>query len=309
MMMIADQGGGPLRAPTDGPALVVDCHAHYIPDSVVDVPRAGQRFPGCGTWAAGEGLNFPFLGQAMPPPAPARISSLPDSSGWLDRNGINIQILSPWTDLLGYTLEEREACRWVSFLNDSMISAVSGDDRFATLAGIPLPHAEVAVAEIRRAQSAGHVGVVIGPAAPGAELDDPRFDPVWAELAITRMPVLLHPTFLARDPRLQLHGLANAVGRAHETTLALSRLLLSGVLARHPGLRMIAAHGGGSLPFLLRRLQRAHEMNPGSSSPAEAFGRLYVDSVVLDPPVLAALLAITRNGPGLVRSRYSVPLA
>ncbi len=296
-----------MRAPTDGPALVVDCHAHYIPDSVIDVLRAGQRFPRIAISAAGEELRFTFPGQAMSPPAPARISSLPDFSGWLDRNGINIQILSPWTDLLGYTLEEREACRWVSFLNDSMISAVSGDDRFATLAGIPLPHPEVAVAEIRRAQSAGHVGVVIGTAAPGAELDDPRFDPVWAELAITRMPVLLHPTFLARDPRLQLHGLANAVGRAHETTLALSRLLLSGVLARHPGLRMIAAHGGGSLPFLLRRLQRAHEMNPGSSSPAEAFGRLYVDSVVLDPRVLAALLTITDTGRVLLGSDYPFP--
>jgi hypothetical protein len=126
-----------------------------------------------------------------------------------------------------YTLGEDDACAWVSHLNDAMISAVAGNDRFATLAGIPLRHPDAAVREIRRARSAGHVGVIIGTAAPGLELDDPRLEPIWAELARTDMPVLLHPTFLALDPRLQVHGLTNAVGRANETTTALSRLLLS----------------------------------------------------------------------------------
>src|SRR4029077_13061301 len=83
--------------------------------------------------------------------------------------------------------------------------------------------------------------------------------------------------------------------------------LLSGVLARHPGLQMITAHGGGTLPFLLRRLQRAHELSPGSSPPAETFRRLYVDSVVLDPRVLAALLTITDTSRVLLGSDYPFP--
>ncbi len=296
-----------MRAPTEIAGLVVDCHAHYIPDCLIEVLSAGEQFPGIEVRTAGEELRFSFPDLGMSPPAPARISCLADFTSWLDSNGIDVQILSPWTDLLGYTLAEDEACGWVSYLNDSMISAVSGNDRFATLAGIPLPHTDAAVAEIRRARSTGHVGIVIGTAAPGAELDDPRLDPVWAELARTGMPVLLHPVFLARDPRLREHGMANAVGRAHETTIALSRLLLSGTLARHPGLRMIAAHGGGTLPFLLRRLQRAHELSPGSSAPAEAFGRLYVDSVVLDPRVLAALLTMIDTSRVLLGSDYPFP--
>src|SRR5258708_40091940 len=85
----------------------------------------------------------------MSPPAPARISCLADFTSWLDSNGIDVQILSPGTDLLGYTLAEDEACGWVSYLNDSMISAVSGNDPFATLAGIPLPHTDAAVAGVR----------------------------------------------------------------------------------------------------------------------------------------------------------------
>jgi aminocarboxymuconate-semialdehyde decarboxylase len=296
-----------LRAQTETAAPVVDCHAHYIPDSLITALRGGQQFPRIELHTAGEELRFSFPGLGISPPAPAQISRLADFSSWMDRNGIDVQILSPWTDLLGYTLDEAEACAWVSHLNDAMISAVSGTNRFATLAGIPLPYPNAAVAEIRRARQAGHVGVVIGTAIPGAELDDPRLEPVWAELARTGVPALLHPIFLTPDPRLKPHGLANAVGRAHETTIALSRLLLSGVLARHPGLQMITTHGGGTLPFLLRRLQRAHELSPGSSPPAETFRRLHVDSVVLDPRVLAALLTITDSSRMLLGSDYPFP--
>ena len=294
------------RSP-DGPHLVVDCHAHYVPETLIGTLAEGVRFPGIGVRTAAGALRFSFGGRPTSPPAPAGISRLPEFSSWLDRHGIDVQILSPWTDLFGYPLAQEEACTWVSYLNDCMISAASADTRFATLAAIPLAYPGEAVTEIRRSRSAGHVGVIIGTSAPGVELDDPRLDPVWAELAATDMPVLVHPTFLTPDPRLQAHGLVNAVGRAQETTVALSRLLLSGALLRHPRLTMIAAHGGGTLPFLLQRLQRAHELNPGTSAPAESFARLHTDSVVLDPRVLRALLEFTPPDRILLGSDYPFP--
>jgi aminocarboxymuconate-semialdehyde decarboxylase len=70
---------------------------------------------------------------------------------------------------------------------------------------------------------------------------------------------------------------------------------------------MITTPGGGTLPFLLCRLQRAHELSPGSSPPAETFRRLYVDSVVLDPRVLATLLTITDSSRVLLGSDYPFP--
>jgi aminocarboxymuconate-semialdehyde decarboxylase len=305
--MVAESGAGQLARLTHRPAPVVDCHAHYIPESVIETIRARQRFPGIEVQQGADGLRFAFPGLTLSPPAPVGISRLENFSAWMDQKGIDIQVLSPWTDLLGYTLDEEDAREWVGFLNDSLLEEVSGSNRFVTLAGIPLPHPGAAVAEIRRARSAGHVGIVIGTALPGADLDDPRLEQVWDELARARMPVLLHPIFLAREPRLQQHGLANAIGRAHETTIALSRLLLSGVLARHPGLRLIAAHGAGTLPFLLRRLQRAHELSPDTSPPTEGFRQLYVDSVVLDPRVFTALLTITDASRVLLGSDYPFP--
>jgi aminocarboxymuconate-semialdehyde decarboxylase len=290
-----------------GSGVVVDCHAHYIPVDIIQVLREGALFPGIALQESGEKVRFSFPGLPLSPPAPTLISHLPQFSTWQDDRGIDAQILSPWTDLLGYTLVEDDASAWVSYLNDCMIADISGSHRFASLAAIPLPYPGAAVAEIRRAKSTGHRGVVIGTSIPGVELDDPRLEPIWAELARADMPVLLHPIFLERDPRMQPYGLANAVGRAQETTIALSRLLLSGVLIRNPGLRVVVAHGGGTLPFLLRRLQRAFELSPEASSPAEGFGRLYLDSVVLDPRVLRALLTFTTPDRILLGSDYPFP--
>ena len=149
---------------------------------------------------------------------------------------------------------------------------------------------------------------IIGTAAPGMELDDSSLDSIWAELAEHELPVLLHPIFLERPPRLQAYGLANVIGRAQETTQALSRLLLGGVLTRHPNLLIIAAHGAGCLPFLLGRLQRAHELSPDStSSPTEGFAHLYVDSIVLDARVLSALATFLAPERILLGSDYPFP--
>lgn len=290
-----------------GAGVVVDCHAHHIPVDIIQVLREGVLFPGIALQESGEEVRFSFPGLPLSPPAPTLISHLPQFLTWQDNSGIDFQLLSPWTDLLGYTLGEDEASAWVSYLNDCMMAATSGSHRFASLAAIPLPHPEAAVAEIRRAKSAGHCGVVIGTSIPEVEFDDRRLEPIWAELAHANMPVLLHPIFLERDPRMQAYGLANAVGRAQETTIALSHLLLSGALIRNPGLRVVVAHGGGTLPFLLRRLQRAFELSPQASSPAEGFGRLYLDSVVLDPRVLRALLTFTTPDRILLGSDYPFP--
>jgi aminocarboxymuconate-semialdehyde decarboxylase len=103
------------------------------------------------------------------------------------------------------------------------------------------------------------------------------------------MVLLLHPTFRSVPEDLRDHGLKNAVGRASETAVALSRLVYSGVLARHPDLIMIAAHGGGGFVPLIRRLIRNSELGWSESSEdvQRAVAQLHWDSVVLDPRYLA----------------------
>ena len=78
------------------------------------------------------------------------------------------------------------------------------------------------------------------------------------------------------------------VGQPTETTVALSHLIFSGMLDRHPGLRIIAAHGGGYLPFYIGRSDHAWEQRPDAriprEKPSEYLRRIYFDSLVYEPP-------------------------
>jgi aminocarboxymuconate-semialdehyde decarboxylase len=127
----------------------------------------------------------------------------------------------------------------------------------------------------------------------GRDLTDPLFAPIWTEIDRRGLPVLVHPTAPqgVRDLHLQEFGLIPPVGFMFDTTLALSRMILSGFLDRYPNVKLIAAHGGGALPYLVGRLDRCHERIPACAAvikekPSHYLQRIYYDSVVYE---LAAL--------------------
>ena len=103
----------------------------------------------------------------------------------------------------------------------------------------------------------GYTGVTVGTHAPSRELDDPDLEAFWEAAAGLNMPVLIHPMHLT-DPRLQTYGLPPIVGRTADTTIAASRLICAGVPQRHPELKLILSHGGGTLQYLVGRLERHH---------------------------------------------------
>jgi aminocarboxymuconate-semialdehyde decarboxylase len=120
--------------------------------------------------------------------------------------------------------------------------------------------------------------------------------------------VYLHPGF-AGSPRYADFGLLNGLARIEDGTVTLARLLYAGLPARYPRARIVAAHGGGALPYVLGRLARNHAINPGSTAdPLESFARLYFDSVVFDPAVLAFLVAKAGPDRVLLGSDYPFPI-
>ena len=244
----------------------------------------------------------------MSPPAPRQISDIEAAERWQHDCGVALQIFSPWTDLFGYTLEASAADRWTRELNEGLAAAVDGHSSARAMGSISIQHPSLAARQIADVADLGLIGVMIGTAAPGIELDDRTLDVVWDTLIRYEMPAFIHPIFLVSDPALQAYGLPNAVGRSNATTIAMARLLLGGVLERHPELKLVVAHGGGSIPFLLGRLQRAHELLPADTSdPTDGFARLYFDSAVLDPRVLEALLHIATPRHVLLGSDWPFP--
>jgi aminocarboxymuconate-semialdehyde decarboxylase len=166
-------------------------------------------------------------------------------------------------------------------------------DRIRWLASLPWQYPEIAITELARAADAGAVGVMVIATIDGQPLTDPAFADIWAAIDERALPVLVHPgpPVGAADLGLADYALVPAAGFPFDTTNAFARLFLDGFLDRYPNLTLIAAHGGGALPYLAARLDRCHRILPAASArtatpPSEYLQRIYYDAVVYSDAAL-----------------------
>ena len=142
-------------------------------------------------------------------------------------------------------------------------------------------------------------GVEVAASFDGDYLGAERFGDFWAAAEETEALVFIHPTTRGFDqPVFDDYYLWNAVGNPLETTVTAAHMVMAGVLERHPGLRVLLAHGGGALPALRGRLRHAHSFQPQArsslgESPDDSLGRFYFDTVTHDESVLRELVALT----------------
>ena len=176
--------------------------------------------------------------------------------------------------------------------------------RLLPIGSVSLQHPDLAVGQLETAvRDHGVRGVQISTAAgPGLELDDPSLADFWAAAAELGTAVLIHPWGCTLGERLNAYYLFNSVGNPTETALALSRILFSGLLERHPSLRVWSAHGGGYLASYVVRADHAWSARSDARTTAEPpsvlLRRTFVDSLVYTPEQLRHLVSVM--GPGQV---------
>ncbi|MCW5581239.1 MAG: amidohydrolase family protein [Luteimonas sp.] len=135
-------------------------------------------------------------------------------------------------------------------------------ERIRWFASLPWEYPQRAVQELERSCARGAVGVMVLANVGGRSLTDPMFAPIWQEIDRRALPVLVHPT----DPPgvdvmdMTRFDLSWSVGFMFDTTLAVTRMIFDGFFDRHPNLRLIAAHGGGTLPYLVGRFEKGDEV-------------------------------------------------
>lgn len=208
--------------------------------------------------------------------------------------GVDIAIVSLTTPNAYFGDADTSLCA-ARLVNDSMAEQQrSRPDRIRWLASLPWQHERLALTELERAHARGAVGVMVIANIDGESLTAPKFANVWAAIDGLGLPVLVHPGAPqgVREMQLDEYGLVPPVGFAFDTTLAFARLIFDGFLDRHRNLKLIAAHGGGALPYLAGRLDRCHERLPAASTviaerPSEYLRRIYYDAVVYTPAALA----------------------
>jgi aminocarboxymuconate-semialdehyde decarboxylase len=200
---------------------------------------------------------------------------------------------------------------WVAAETNRLIAehVAHAPDRLTGLGVVPLQHPERIVEYLDDAVlGRGLAGVEISSFAGDVELSDERLEPFWARAAELGCIVFLHPFGCSLDERLDRFYLSNTVGQPTENAVALSHLIFAGVLDRHPGLRIVAAHGGGYLPFAIGRSDRAWRVRPEARrcqhAPSTYLRRLWFDTVVHDPVALRHLVEVAGGSRVLLGSDF-----
>jgi aminocarboxymuconate-semialdehyde decarboxylase len=273
--------------------MIIDIHAHYLPQLFYQrFDAAAGAFPGVKLLRGDNGTRLQFPGGEATRPISPKLSDLGERRGWMDKNGIDHQLVGGWLDSFGYELAANEGLAWSRFLNACMHEALAEEKRFTALATVPLQDGELAAEVLGEAMEAGFGGVMIGtlPKGLGGVLDDPQLDPFWQAASDQGAGVFLHPMFLCGEPRLADYDLVNAIGRVADTSIAVARLLFSGHLLKYPGMKLVLSHGGAALPLVLGRLARNFTIAQGKyADPRKGFEALYFDSVVFDADALRFL--------------------
>jgi aminocarboxymuconate-semialdehyde decarboxylase len=282
--------------------LVIDIHAHFIPKLLYERFEASSaKFPEVKLLRDEKGIRMQFPGSQPTRPISPKLSDLADRRAWMDRSGIDHQLVGGWLDSFGYELPAGEGLAWSRFYNDCLEEELGEEARFTPLATVPLQHGGLAAEVLAEVLERGFGGVMIGtlPKGNSGNLDDPSLDPFWQAASDLEAPVFLHPMFLCGEPRLSDYDLVNAIGRLADTSIAVSRLLFSGHLLKFPGMKLVISHGGGALPYALGRLARNHRISQGKyADPRKGFEAMFFDSCVFDADSLEYLAR--KAGPGRV---------
>ncbi len=219
----------------------------------------------------------------------------------LDRSrarGIGRLVVSPWVSTLPLDMDPGAAADVCRVQNQALAEAVSGHDgQLAAFASVPTQDGVLASEVLAEAVTLGLVGAEITPCAANRWLGHPALDPFFEAAASLRAPVFVHPgTHGLGIDVLDEYYLWNALANPFETAVGAAHLIMAGTLERHKDLDIILAHGGGALPSLVGRLERAHEQRAEArldlvESPRISFSRLHFDTVTHDRSVLASLVA------------------
>ncbi|MFI6338880.1 amidohydrolase family protein [Streptomyces sp. NPDC050535] len=280
----------------------IDVHAHLLLPEVEDAVAGHPGLAAARTLDARR--NGPAALTVNAPMVGARVPKLTDVAvrlAAMDAAGVDVQVVSPSPSHYHYWAELQLAERVCRLANEGTAAhCAKAPDRMYGLGLMPLQHPDLAVGLLDHAMGQGLRGVEISSHAPGpdgtreVELSDPRLTPFWSRAEETGALVFLHPFGCTLDERLDQWYLSNTVGQPTENAVALSHLIFSGVLDRHPGLKLIAAHGGGYLPTHIGRSDHAWRVRPDahgcSRKPSSYLRQLYFDSLVHDPHVLRELL-------------------
>ena len=230
--------------------------------------------------------------------------------------GIGVQVLSTVPVMFCYWADGAQALLLHQALNDHLADlGRSHPQHYLGLATVPLQAPDLAIRELERSvKELGLAGVQIGSHCEPWNLDAPELSEFFATAESLDACILVHPWDMMGAASMPKYWMPWLVGMPAEQSRAACALIFGGVLERHPKLRVALAHGGGSFPYTLGRIEHGFNMRPdlvavdNQRPPREYLSRLYFDCCVHDDRALQYLLDTVGSEQVMLGTDYPFPL-
>lgn len=202
------------------------------------------------------------------------------------------------------------------FLNDHIAEVVERyPTRFVGLGTLPMQSPKLAIQELERCvKELGLAGVQIGSHINDWNLSDENLFDVFAAAEELGAAVFVHPWDMVGKEKMQKYWMPWLVGMPAESSLAICSMIFGGVLERLPNLRIAFAHGGGSFPATLGRIEHAYDVRPdlmrvdNPHHPRKYLEQIYLDTLVHDPKMLEYLVDLMGPHKLALGTDYPFPL-
>jgi aminocarboxymuconate-semialdehyde decarboxylase len=231
-------------------------------------------------------------------------------------SGVNIQVLSTIPVLFSYWSNPDDCLKLSQFLNNHIADICEKEpSKYIGLGTIPMQKADLAISEMDRCINTLNLpGIQIGSNINNLNLSESEFDPIFEHAEKIGCSLFIHPWEMMGQSHMQKYWLPWLVGMPAEISRAICSLIFGGVLEKYPNLKIAFAHGGGSFPFTVGRIDHGFAARPdlcandNSILPSSYMKNFYVDSLVHSKDALKFLIKTIGQERIAMGSDYPFPL-
>ena len=234
----------------------------------------------------------------------------------MDETDVTVQVLSTIPVLFNYWAKAKDGLETAHFFNDHIADTVTKNPkRFIGIGTVPMQDVDMAIKEMERCVTELKMpGLEIGSNINGVNLNDEQFFHFYEAAEKFGCALFVHPWEMMGQDQMQKYWLPWLVGMPGETSRAICSMIFGGVFQKFPKLRVAFAHGGGSFPITIGRIEHGFNVRPdlvaidNAINPRDYIGKFWIDSLVHDPMAMNFIIELMGEDKICMGSDYPFPL-